>query len=87
MGFMMAGCCSRAGVCGVDLSMVSMGAIGCNSQLPFPSLSGGSSMNAPPQPCGGAAADAGVDGSDASVGGSDAGTPADDASTAPPDGS
>jgi hypothetical protein len=71
-GFMMAGCCSKAGVCGVDLSMVSMGAIGCNSQLPFPGLvASGPSMNTPPQPCGDTPEDASAGTSDASSSTSD----------------
>jgi hypothetical protein len=71
-GFTMAGCCSKAGVCGVDLSMVSMGAIGCNAQLPFPGLvGGGQSMNAPPQPCGGSVGDASATPSDAGIPASD----------------
>lgn len=52
MGFPLKGCCSAAGVCGVDLSII---ALGCNSSF------GGSPgmmtmVNAgPPQPCGDAA--------------------------------
>jgi hypothetical protein len=79
-GFMMAGCCSRSGVCGVDLSMLSMGALGCNSQLPFPGLGMGQSMSAQPQPCAGQAGDSGP-------GPHDAGAMAHDASNSPQDGS
>ena len=70
-GFMMAGCCSKAGVCGVDLSMVSMGAIGCNSQQLLPSLGGSPMMTGTLQHCGGAAEDASLGPTDASIAASD----------------
>jgi hypothetical protein len=60
MGFPLTGCCSKAGVCGVDLSM---GGLGCNSLSalgPLASLGGlggGAPMDAGPPPapqaCGG----------------------------------
>jgi hypothetical protein len=56
MGYMLAGCCTRAGVCGYDLSMPTMGALGCNAQ-PLGTGMGGSPTNAQPQPCGGTARD------------------------------
>jgi hypothetical protein len=54
MGFSLAGCCAKAGVCGVDLTV---GGLGCNpvSALgALASLAGGGAMDAgPPQTCGG----------------------------------
>jgi hypothetical protein len=62
MGFPLNGCCSKAGVCGLDLSM---GGLGCNAISAFGalgSLGGGMPMDAgPPQKCGSGAGDAGVD--------------------------
>ena len=86
MGFPLAGCCSKAGVCGLDLSM---GGLGCNAITGLSGLSPGGAVDAgSPQTCGpgSRSGDAGVDaGADAGV---DAGA---DASTrdaaAPRDGS
>ena len=51
MGFSLMGCCSTAGVCGVDLSI---GGLGCNSLAALGGLGGGPAMDAgPPQACGG----------------------------------
>jgi hypothetical protein len=66
-GFSMPGCCSRAGLCGVDLSMLSSGAIGCNSQLPFPGLGMGQPMDAQAQSCTGAGGDGSARSPDASA--------------------
>jgi hypothetical protein len=50
MGFLMKGCCSAVGVCGVDLSVIGLGCISSISGFP------GMAMDAaPPQPCGDAA--------------------------------
>jgi hypothetical protein len=70
MMFPLTGCCSKAGVCGFDLSMVGLG---CNS---FGGLGGGAGMDAgdaappPAQPCG--SNDAGVDAHDGAAQSTDA---------------
>jgi hypothetical protein len=67
MGVALAGCCSKAGTCGVDLSIAGLG---CNS---FAGLGGGAIAGSP-QLCG----DAGVS-ADAGVGADGGGAPASDA--------
>jgi hypothetical protein len=77
MGFALAGCCSNAGVCGIDLTV---GGLGCNpvSALgALASIAGGGAMDAgPPQACGGGAGNV-----DASAAVLDAAAPAADASS------
>jgi hypothetical protein len=80
-GFSMSGCCTRAGVCGVDLSMLSMGAIGCNSQLPFPGVGMGQSMDAQAQSCKYIAGDASTGAPDASAAAHDANSSQQDGSS------
>jgi hypothetical protein len=48
-GMTLNGCCSPAGVCGVDLSLAGLG---CNSASALGALAGGGDSG-PPQPCGG----------------------------------
>jgi hypothetical protein len=71
MGFPLMGCCSRAGVCGLDLSI---GGLGCNSLAALGGLGGlggGPAMDAgEPQACGGK--DAGVAAQDGAAPASDA---------------
>jgi len=93
MGIALNGCCSKAGTCGLDLSI---GGLGCNAISGLGALAsfvGGGAMDAgPPQKCSGASRDGGVDsgadggadagpdaGADASV---DASAPSGDASSA-----
>ena len=80
MGFALAGCCSKAGVCGVDLSV---GGLGCNSISALgalASLAGGGAMDAgAPIACGGGGGGKDVD---ASVIVLDAAAPAADGSVA-----
>ena len=68
MGFSVAGCCSKAGVCGLDLSVAGLG---CNS---FPAgLGGFAPMDAgPPHPCGSGGKDAGVSAPDGAAPAADA---------------
>jgi hypothetical protein len=69
MGFALMGCCSKAGVCGLDLSI---GGLGCN---PLSALGGLASLGG----LGGApAVDAGPSGSPQACGGNDAGVVAND---------
>jgi hypothetical protein len=71
MGFPLTGCCSKASVCGFDLSMVGLG---CNSFAG--GLGGGAGMDAgsaaAPQACGGGGNDAGVDAADGAARATDA---------------
>jgi len=68
MGFALAGRCSKAGVCGLDLSM---GGLGCNALTGLSGLSPGGAVDAgSPQECGpgSGSGDAGLDGgADAAV--------------------
>jgi hypothetical protein len=91
MNFALGGCCSKAGVCGLDLSI---GGLGCNALGALGALAsftGGGAMDAgPPQKCGGSSSDAGADSSvDAGVdSGVDAGADSGDGAAAlPGDGS